>query len=54
MEERLRKRNSKSKRELIVKNPLGINESDYDTKVYRNTITKQDRTDDVSSIDEGK
>eukprot|EP00347_Sterkiella_histriomuscorum_P008601 403344469 len=54
MEERFNRRNNKSQRELIVKNPLGIVESDYDTKVYKNTITKQDRADNVSEIDEGK
>ncbi|CDW86479.1 UNKNOWN [Stylonychia lemnae] len=53
-EERLRNRNKKSQRELIVKNPLGYKEDDYDTKVYKNQINKNDRTNDISMVDEGK
>ena len=54
MEERIRYRNTKSVRQLIVKNPLGLKEDDYDTKVYKNQINKNDRTNDISFADEGK
>lgn len=54
MEERLKNRNTKSQHQVIVKNPLEIDENDYDTKVYKNTITKNDRMEEVQMVDEGK
>ena len=53
MEERLKQRNSKSSKQLIVKNPLNIDEDDYDTKVYRGEIQKEARANNVDEVDEG-
>ncbi len=53
MEERFKSRNSKSQKQLIVKNPLGIKEDEYDTKVYKGEIQKEARAKDVEEVDEG-
>ena len=53
MEERLRKRKDKSKKQVINKNPLKINEQEYDVKVYKSEIKKDTRAEEIEDLDEG-
>ena len=53
MEERIKKRKTKSEKQVINHNPLGVNDDEYDTKVYKGEIKKERRASEVEEIEEG-
>ena len=51
MEEKIRKRNTKSEKQIIIKNEL--KQDEYDFKVYNSELNKEHKKDEVEEIDEG-